>query len=272
MKHLLSDFRLGVRTLASNPGLTAAAVAALALGVGANSAIFSLVDAVLLRPPPVRDPGELVSVRSTSLDEQNLAGAPSLSYLELLDIARDQTVFEGIAGHTTGPHSLTGGEGLAERIWGSTVTGNFFGVLGVQLPLGTGFSEDELDPSTSRRVVVLSHELWVRRFGASREAIGRSLEIDGERYVVVGVVPLAMSRLLIRFVPSEERPSDDSEYVFIDCDIVGPNYFRTMGIPLLRGRDFTYQDNGDLPVVIVNDAMARQYWGRDKTSSGNVST
>jgi putative ABC transport system permease protein len=85
-------------------------------------------------------------------------------------------------------------------------------------------------------------------------------------------LPLAMSRLLIWFAPSEERPSDDSEYVFIDCDIVGPNYFRTMGIPLLRGRDFTYQDNGDLPVVIVNDAMARQYWGRDKTSSGNVST
>lgn len=189
MEELLRDLRLGVRSLATSSGVTAAAVAALALGVGANSAIFSLVDAVLLRPPTVRDPGELVSILSSSLDDQNPAGAPRLSYLELRSIAKDQTVFDGIAGYYSGPHSLTGGEGPAERIWGSTVTGNYFAVLGVRLPLGPGFSEDDLDPSTSRRVVVLSHELWARRFGASQEAIGRSLEIDGERYTVVGVAP-----------------------------------------------------------------------------------
>jgi len=185
----MSDLALAVRNLIARPGLSAATGLTLALGVGANAAIFSLVDAVLLRPPAVHDPDGLVSLQSVALDEETPRGAPRLSYLELEDFARDQSPFDGVAGYTAAPVSLTGGEGPAERVWGATVTGNFFDVLGVRLSPGPGFSADERNPATARPVAVISHALWHRRFGASLEAVGRRIEIGGVRYTVVGVAP-----------------------------------------------------------------------------------
>lgn len=189
MRDLLNDLELGIRALAASPGLSAAAVVVLAIGVGANAAIFSLVDAVLLRPPPVHDPDGLVRLQSTTVDEENPRGAPRLSYLELQDFEAEPSFFDGVAGYDSGPLSLTGGEGPAERVWGATVTGNYFEVLGVGLSTGPGFSGAELDPATSRQVVVLSHELWARRFGGGEEVTGQSIEINGKRYTVVGVAP-----------------------------------------------------------------------------------
>ena len=111
MRDLLNDLELGIRALAASPGLSAAAVVVLAIGVGANAAIFSLVDAVLLRPPPVHDPDGLVRLQSTTVDEENPRGAPRLSYLELQDFEAEPSFFDGVAGYDSGPLSLTGGEG-----------------------------------------------------------------------------------------------------------------------------------------------------------------
>ena len=184
MDKFLQDLKYGIRMLAKSPGFTAIAILTLALGIGANTAIFSVVNAELLRPLPFRDATRLVSVASTN--SRTHAAAASLSYPDFLDLRAQNQVFENMAAYTDGSFTLTGIDQPA-HIVGSSVTASLFDVLGVTPELGRTFLPDEDQPH--RHSVILSHELWTSRFASDPHVIGRSIQLDKSAYTVVGVMP-----------------------------------------------------------------------------------
>jgi len=187
MRATLADLRHGFRTLLRNPGFASLAILTLALGIGATSAIFSVVDRVLLRPLPFRDPNRLVFVwgRLTGIGlvrDQNGVSPP-----EYMDLRTRNRVFEDLAVHDSGSLNLTG-DGEPERIEAAFVTASFFHVLGVEPVMGRSFTAEEDRPANAK-VVIMSHELWIHRFASDPGVIGRSLRLDGENYTVVGIMP-----------------------------------------------------------------------------------
>src|SRR6266404_1117 len=181
---LWQDLRYGLRILMRNPGFTIVAVLALALGIGANSAIFSVVNTVLLRPLPYKNPDALVMV----WDDQTHLGFPkdTPSPANFLDWREQNTVFEGMAAMTERSFNLTGA-GEPERFDGRRVSTNLFSLLSVEPQLGRAFTADEDKPGS--RVVILSHRMWQGRFGGDPTIVGRALNLNGEAYTVVGVMP-----------------------------------------------------------------------------------
>jgi predicted permease len=184
---LIQDLRYGARMLFKQPGFTFVAVLTLSLGIGANTAIFTVVDAALLRGLPYRDPERLVQVWETRrVGEIKQLDA---SYPDYLDWGRQSEVLEGICGYTgwDGSFTLTG-RAEPERIEGARVTASFFSVLGVAPMLGRTFLPDE-DRPQAESTVILSYGLWQRRFGADPNIVGQSLILDGSDYTVLGVLP-----------------------------------------------------------------------------------
>ena len=179
------DLRYGLRMLARNPGFTIVAVIALALGIGANSAIFSVVNTVLLRPLPYKNPERLVMV----WEENSKQGFPhdtpaAANYVDW----RDQNhVFESIAAMTDGIFNLTG-VGDPERIDGQRVSASLFPLLGVEPQLGRAFRPEEDKPGANQ-VVMISYGLWQRRFGADPGIIGKPINLNSKSFTVVGVMP-----------------------------------------------------------------------------------
>ena len=189
---LRQDSWYAVRALMRTPGFTATAVLTLALGIGANTAIFSVISGVLLRALPYREPSRLVFVWSTS---QSLPREP-LTPGRLLDFKRQLTSVSGFAGLSHVPLNLTGA-GDPERISGSSVSSSFFDVLGVQPLLGDAFHSGAVDP----RAVVLSHRLWTRRFGSDRSIVGRQIMLNGSAHTVVAVMPETFDWPAITAIP-----------------------------------------------------------------------
>jgi putative ABC transport system permease protein len=183
MGNLLRDVRYAVRVLAKSPGFTAVAVLALALGIGANTAIFSVVKAVLLSPLPYPEAERLVWIWETNEVNNILQEPASLPNYD--DWSKQSRSFEGVAAFDNVPLALTG-EGEPERIEGAAVSANFFPVLGVEPTLGRGFLAEENTPGKNR-VVVLSRGLWQRRYGSNPKVVGQTLTLNGNPYTVVGV-------------------------------------------------------------------------------------
>lgn len=183
MTTLLADLRYGLRMLRNNPGFTAVAVITLTLGIGANTAIFSVVSGVLLNPLPYPEPDRLVALYSkTAQFDQG-----SISYPNLLDWIRDNRSFSDLAGYRSDDFNLTG-MGEPERIAGEMVSASFFPVLGVKAALGRTFLGSE-DQAGAAPVVVISSGLWKRKFGSSPDAVGKTMTLDGKPYTIVGVLP-----------------------------------------------------------------------------------
>ena len=181
----LQDLRYATRMLRKNPGFTAVAVVALALGIGANTAIFSVVNTVLLRPLPYKDPEQLVMV----WEDASRYGYPrdtpaAANYVDWRD---QNSVFSGMAAIADSNFNLTGA-GEPERLKGRRVSVSMFPLLGVEPQLGRVFTAAEDQPG-SHRVVLLSHRLWQRRFGADPAIAGKTLTLSDETYTVVGVMP-----------------------------------------------------------------------------------
>src|SRR5919204_2657590 len=176
MNTLLQDVRYGVRVMLKSPGFTVIAVLTLALGIGANTAIFSVVNAVLLQPLPYAKADELVTVYNTPGGEEKWPLSPQ-AYLNLKD---HNTVFTGIAALSNKgwPANLTG-DGDPERLQGYQVSANLFSLLGVAPRQGRTFLDEEDRPGANR-VVMLSQEFWRRRFGADPHVVGRSLTLNGD--------------------------------------------------------------------------------------------
>ena len=182
----MNDLRFAFRQLMKNPGFTAVAVLTLALGIGANTAMFSFVNAILLRPLPYKDPDRLVMVFENHVTNRWFMveiGAPVLD-----EWRRQSTVFEGLgAVRAYGNFTLTG-KGPPETLKGSLFSANVFPLIGIQPVLGRGFLPQE-ETYGNHRVVILSHELWRRRFGGDTNIIGQSLTLAAEPYIVIGVMP-----------------------------------------------------------------------------------
>ncbi len=184
---LVHNIRYALRLLRKSPGFTAVAVATLALGIGANTAVFSVVDAVMLRPLPYVAPDRLVSL--WEINEQRPGSRSTVAPANLVDYVRDTQSFEGLAGVDAISKSLTKA-GAPEQLAGEAVTWNYMSVLGVQPALGRPFRPEEDRPGREH-VVILSDALWRSRFAADRLIVGRSITLNGEPYDVVGVMPPA---------------------------------------------------------------------------------
>jgi putative ABC transport system permease protein len=183
LETLLQDVRFGARVLAKHKGFTAVAVLTLALGIGMNTAIFSVVNAVLLRPLPYEDSHELVQIWGT---QPQLDTAP-MSPANFLDWREQNRVFKHIAAYTAQNINLSGVDD-PERIRATRVSADLFELLRVRPALGRTFLAEE-DQHGNHRVAILSHALWRRRFGASPTIVGQSLTLNDQSYVVVGVMP-----------------------------------------------------------------------------------
>ena len=175
MEALWQDFKYGVRALAKAPGFTFVAVAALAIGIGANTAIFSVVDGTLVRPLPYDSPDRLVSI--FTVDPAGGDDRMGVSYGDFLDWQRQTRTFESLATLSYWTFNLTG-RNIPERILGIRASGNLFSVLGVQPLVGRTFTAKD-DVPDGENVVVLSYGLWQRLFGGERAVVGRSVTLNG---------------------------------------------------------------------------------------------
>ncbi|HET8645083.1 MAG TPA: ABC transporter permease, partial [Vicinamibacteria bacterium] len=185
MDSLRQDLRFAVRTMLKRPLVTAVAVATIAIAIGANAAIFSVVRAVLLKPLPYKDPSRLVWVWDTNPQKQIRRTSSSVAGWTAY---RDEAgVFESLGGSHDWLPNLTGA-GEPESVISYRFSGEFFRTLGVPALLGRTFDEQETRPGQDR-VVVLAHSLWQRRFGGDRGVIGRSVLLDGNPHTVIGVMP-----------------------------------------------------------------------------------
>ena len=185
METLLKDIRYGVRGLLKRPGFTVIALITLALGIGANTAIFSVVNAVLLRPLQFRDPEQLVVV----WEEASFAGFPTNTPApaNFVDWKNQNQSFADMAAASSDSFNITG-DGEPERIQANSVNANFFQLFGVQPLLGRGFLPEEDRPG-GNKVAVLSDSLWQSRYGGDRSIINREILLNGQKHTVVGVMP-----------------------------------------------------------------------------------
>src|SRR5882724_470451 len=188
MSDLWQDLRFGFRLLLKYPRVAVWAILSLALGVGANTAIFSLVDGLLLRPLPVADPGRLVAVYGTDPTSANLAFYP-LSYPNFLDLRDGSDAFSGMFAFRRHRLSFADGQGEPELVTGQIVSTNYFEVLGVRPVLGRTFTPGADRAMGGDAVVVLGHGLWQRRFDSDPRIVGRTLSLNRQAFKVVGVAP-----------------------------------------------------------------------------------
>jgi putative ABC transport system permease protein len=183
METILRDVHYALRTLGKTPGFTSVALLTLALGIGANTAIFSIVDAVLLRPLPYQDPSRLVAINETTPK----VGTVSVSYLDFLDWRGQSRSFSDMTAVCSVGFNLAGID-QPENISGEAVSPNFLSMLGVRPFLGRDFDSSEAKAGTAP-VVLLSYRLWQSKFGGENSALGRIISLDGRGFTIIGVLP-----------------------------------------------------------------------------------
>jgi putative ABC transport system permease protein len=183
----LGDVRYALRSLARTPGFAFTAIVTLALGIGANTAIFSVVYAVLLRPLPYAEPDQLFSVEVVVPPLRDRFPSLPVRIQDFFQWRKADTAFSSVAALNPAGWNLTGA-GDPERAGGARVSANFFSLLGVRMAHGRAFAPDEEQPGRDR-VVVISHDLWTRRYGADPAVVGKTILLNGEQHVVVGIAP-----------------------------------------------------------------------------------
>src|SRR5262245_51890755 len=181
LETLRQDLRFGARMLLKQPGFTLMAILTLSLGIGANTAIFSFVNSVLLRPPIAAQPEQLLRILKRS-------GGNFFSYPNYRDIAEATPAFSMLAAHSEGQLNLGQGDAM-ERVHCEFVTGNFFPALGIAATLGRAFGTETDGASGAHPVVVFSHGYWRRRFGADARLVGQTITLNGLQFTIVGIMP-----------------------------------------------------------------------------------
>jgi len=191
MQTLWQDLRYGVRVLRKQPGFTFIAALTLALGIGVNTAIFSAVSSLLLRPSPYAQPEKLAIVFTGAKRQPRVYD--DFSYLNYLDYRDRNQSFSGLIAYRMSSVAISntsgGSDDRAEVVWGETVSGNYFDVLGAPPALGRGFRPEEDRTPDTRPVVVLGHSLWQRRFNSDPAIVGRSVYLNGHPFTIIGVAP-----------------------------------------------------------------------------------
>ncbi len=246
MQTIWQDARYGWRMLAKSPGFTFVALLTLMLGIGSNAAIFSVVNAVLLRALPFQDPERLVMVWEDASKIGFPRNTPSSGSFS--DWKADRKTFDDVAALATGISNLTG-NGEPEQLVREQATSNLFAVLGVQPELGRVFTADEDKPGAGR-VAVISHGLWKRRFGGDGSVIGKAISLDGANHTIIGVMPQGFSfpwkgtdLWLPMGFTAETLASRGNHYLLV--------------VARLRSGVLLSQANADLQVLLKN--LTRQY-------------
>ena len=247
MRTLLQDLRYGLRMLARSPSFTVIAVVTLTLGIGATAAIFSVVDAVLLRSLPYREPQRLVSVFEdlTEVGFPRNTPAPG-NYSEW---KKQTQIFEDLAAMREGNYNVTSREGNPEKLGGEAVTHNLFSVLGTKPLLGRVFLPEEDRPGAAH-VVLVSHRLWKGRFGGNPNLVGRDILLNNEKYTVVGVMSVRFSFPLSDtdiWTPIAFGPKDWANF--------GSHFLRVVG----RLRRGVSVEKANAELLVLTKQMARQH-------------
>ncbi|HXJ88736.1 MAG TPA: ABC transporter permease [Candidatus Binatia bacterium] len=203
METIVQDLRYGIRQLVKNPGFTAIAVVTLALGIGINATMFSLVSGILLRRPPGRDPDRVAVVSGIDPGNGFQPDIATLSIPNYLAWRESNQVFSEMAAADEYRTASLTGQQESQSVRSAAVSANYFNVLGITAEIGRTFSAGE-DQSGQEHVAILSHELWQRRFGGDPSIVGRTIRLSRENYNVIGVMP-ASSRLM-GFLPELWTP------------------------------------------------------------------
>ncbi len=261
METLLQDIRYGLRMLAKNPGFTLVAVLALALGIGANTAIFSVVDAVILRPLPFSSPDRLIAVWSEN--RQRGQSRQSASYPDFSDWRAQNHVFERMAAFHTSDFTLTGA-GEPAHLFGAVVSADLFRLLGAAPNLGRDFLPEEDDPGKiTVRPVILSHAFWRSRFGSDPQVIGKTIQLDSQPYTIVGVMPAGFQ------YPIQAKPLDLWTSFLVDAIATdnkpmtvqrGAHYLQVIA----RLKPDVRLPQAQAEMNTIASALARQYPDTDK--------
>ena len=245
MSTLSQDLRYAIRMLAKSPGFAAVAVMTLALGISANTALFTIVNSVLLNPLPYPQSGRLVAVYATT---PGVDRGPA-TYLNFLDWQRQTQTFSSLAMYRGQDYNVTG-SGEAERLSGYMITADFFSTLGVNPILGRTFRAGDDQPGAAP-VVVLGGGLWNRKFGSSPDVLGKSLVLNGTSYTVVGVIPSGFTfygqdRDVYTPIGQWKDPSFRDRRISVSARVIGR---MISGVPL-------EQAQADMDVVARNLAAA----------------
>jgi putative ABC transport system permease protein len=210
---MLRDLRFGIRMLLKQPGFTTIAVLTLALGIGATSAVFSLIQGVLLTPPPYRQPRQLVLIPSARADGQRQANPRAWAAAQWLEWQQQANSFEGIAAYAWSFNFLVSSEG-SESLEGMLVTKDYFPVMGLQAELGRTFLESDAGPQP-HPVIILGHDLWQRKFNGDPAILGKTIRISRWETppTVIGVMPPG-----IRFLPSPNTAQEPNYNVNAEVD------------------------------------------------------
>jgi predicted permease len=230
MNGLLQDLRYALRTLARSPGLSLAAVLTLGLGIGANSAMFGVVDRLFFRPPAhVVDPDRVVRLYVTTTDSPwGTNTSPIGTYPRYEDFRDHAQSFAAVAAYGVGTFSLGLGP-QAEPVTGRLVTASFFSVLGVRPELGRFWGADEDSVGRAAHVAVLSREFWMRRFGADRAVLGKTLQLGRNVYTVIGVTPQGFAGIDLE-VPDLWLPLTAAAPEVMGPAALGPRFFWLSGV------------------------------------------
>ena len=196
METLLQDVRFGFRRLIKNPAFSIVAILSLALGIGANTAIFSLVNMILFRPLPVANAEEVLTVSAIGKEGDMAAH----SYPNYVDLRDRNDVLSGLLAYRFAPMSLSR-NGNSEKVWGYLVSGNYFDVLGVKPIVGRGFSPEEDKTRLSHPVAIIGHSLWQKRFGGDSSVVGSEILINGKNFKVIGVAPAGFKGTEVVYSP-----------------------------------------------------------------------
>ena len=249
LEALLQDLRYGLRMLRKTPGFTAVAVLTLALGIGVNTAIFSVVNALVLRPLPVERPKELAFL-------ENAHYGPGQSFPNYKDLRDRNQTFVGLIGYRIAPMELETNRG-AERIWGYLATGNYFDILGVEPALGRFFNKnDDLHPGASP-YAVLSYAAWQSRFGADPAIVGKTIRLNRLLYSVIGVAPPEFHGIELFYWPEVWVPMMMEPRIESNSWLDNRNTWNTWVVGRLKTNVSTPQAEADLNALAAE--MARQY-------------
>jgi len=215
---VLHDLRFAVRMLLKRPGFTVLAALTLAVGIGATAAVFSLVEGVLLTPPPYRDPDRLVIVPSVRVDSQQVERIEGMPAIHWMDWQQQATSFESIAAHAWTFNFRVDNAG-SESIEGMVVTPEYFRVVGVQPMLGRAFTAEDAKPGQPSTVIILGHEYWQRRFNGDPAIVGKTIRMSRRDTppTIIGVMPPG-----VRFLPSPGASQEPNYDVDATVDFLSP--------------------------------------------------
>jgi putative ABC transport system permease protein len=258
---LLRDLKYGLRSMARVPGFSVFAILALALGIGASTTVFTVVNSLLLHPLPAQDPSRLVSLYTTDLkDQKQSASLLPISYLNLKDYQARNAVFSSLSGFSP-PMPMTLVEGkVQERFFGQLVTQDYFEALGLTSAIGRFFLPSEVSTPGSAPVAVLSYSAWKNRFNSAGEVLGKTLEINGASFTVVGVAPQGFLGVSAIFGPDVWLPATMAQQV-LPPEL--QDVLEQRGKPFFQGiarlKSGVSRDQADASFETLAAALRREY-------------